>query len=295
MPIRPVTRILEARPRDLGGFTVRRILPVDPRVLPRRMVGPFIFLDHMGPAHFPAGGGVDVRPHPHIGLATVTWLFDGALLHRDSLGSVQVIIPGEVNWMIAGRGIVHSERTPPGDRAGGARLHGMQCWVALHREAEETEPLFEHLPARALPGFDGDGIHYRVIAGTAFGLTAPVAVHSPLGYAAIHLQAGRELAIPPEHSERALYVAEGSVDAGEQTVETGQLALLKPRVSVALRAREDCRVMLVAGEPLEGPRHIWWNFVSSSEERVARARADWREGRFPAVPGETEFIPLPPD
>jgi redox-sensitive bicupin YhaK (pirin superfamily) len=284
-----VIDLITARPRDLGGFSVRRLLPA----AGRQMVGPFIFLDHMGPADFAAGAGIDVRPHPHIGLATVTWLFEGALFHRDSLGMAQEIVPGEVNWMTAGRGIVHSERSPPAVRQHPSRLHGMQSWVALPREAEDTEPAFQHLAASSLPRFTSDGIDYTVIAGTAFGLTSPVATFSPMGYAAVTLARARELTLAPEHAERAVYVAEGELSLAGTPVPTGTLAVLDARSSVTARALADCRFMLLGGDAADGPRQIWWNFVASDPGRIERAKADWRAGRFPAVPGETEFIPLP--
>jgi redox-sensitive bicupin YhaK (pirin superfamily) len=281
--------LVQPRERDLGGFSVRRILPSPGR----QMVGPFIFLDHMGPADFPAGSGVDVRPHPHIGLATVTWLFEGSLFHRDSLGFAQEIVPGEVNWMTAGRGIVHSERTPPAARRGPSRLHGMQCWVALPRDAEETAPAFEHLAAGALPRRAADGVDCTIIVGTVFGLTSPVATFSPMGYAAVTLAPGRELVIEPEHAERAVYVAEGEVTLDGTGIAAGTLALLQPQASVRLRAVTSCRCMVLGGAPADGPRHIWWNFVSSRPERIEQAKADWQSGRFAAVPGEHESIPLP--
>lgn len=284
-----VIELIAPRSRDLGGFSVRRILPA----AGRQMIGPFIFLDHMGPADFPAGAGVDVRPHPHIGLATVTWLFAGALFHRDSLGIAQEIVPGEVNWMTAGRGIVHSERSPPASRKQPSRLHGMQSWIALPREAEDTEPAFQHLAAPALPRFASDGIDYTVIAGTAFGLTSPVTTFSPMGYAAVTLGAGQQLALPPEHAERAVYVAEGELLVADTRVAAGTLAVLDARTSVMARGLADCRFMLLGGEPVDGPRHLWWNFVASDPARIERAKADWQAGRFAAVPGETEFIPLP--
>jgi redox-sensitive bicupin YhaK (pirin superfamily) len=285
-----VSAIIKPRERDLGGFSVRRILPATER----QMVGPFIFLDHMGPARFAPGGGVDVRPHPHIGLATVTWLFEGSLLHRDSLGVVQEIRPGEVNWMTAGRGIVHSERTPPAARQAESRLHGMQSWIALPRDAETMEPGFQHLGATALPQFTGDGLHYTVIAGRCFGVESPVVTASPLGYAAVEMTAGRDLALPPEHAERAVYVVDGAVELGGTPVEAGTLALLTAGVTVTARASRDSRFMVLGGPPADGPRRIWWNFVASDPAAIDQAKADWQAGLFPPVPGETEFIPLPP-
>lgn len=285
-----IVELIQPRERDLGGFSVRRVLPAPTRPT----VGPFVFLDHMGPAAFPPGAGVDVRPHPHIGLATVTWLFEGALFHRDSLGSAQAIRPGEVNWMTAGRGIVHSERTPPEDRHAGARLHGMQCWVALPRTAEATEPGFEHLPAGSLPRFVSDGVDYVVIAGSAFGLTSPATTFSPMGYAALTLATGRTLSLPPDHPERAVYVAEGALELGGEPVPAGTLAVLAAGTTVTARATADSRAVLLGGAPLDGPRRLWWNFVASDPARIDQAKADWQAGRFPPVPGEHESIPLPP-
>lgn len=285
-----IVELIQPRERDLGGFSVRRVLPAPNRPT----VGPFVFLDHMGPAAFAPGAGVDVRPHPHIGLATVTWLFEGVLFHRDSLGSAQAIRPGEVNWMTAGRGIVHSERTPPEARRDGARLHGMQCWVALPRGAEDTEPGFEHLPAGSLPRFTSDGVDYVVIAGDFFGLTSPATTFSPMGYAALTLATGRTLALPPDHPERAVYVAEGALELGGQPVTAGTLAVLAAGTTVTARATADSRAVLLGGAPLDGPRQLWWNFVASDPARITQAKSDWQAGRFPAVPGETESIPLPP-
>jgi len=284
-----IAHLIPGRERDLGGFTVRRILPGGPR----QMVGPFIFLDEMGPATFLPGAGVDVRPHPHIGLATVTWLFEGELLHRDSLGFVQPIRPGEVNWMTAGSGIAHSERTPPGSRQRPSRLHGMQSWVALPQQAEETAPAFHHYGTAALPTRDADGVHIRVIAGTMLGLTSPVRTFSPMGYAALDLAPGAALRLPPEYPELGVYVVDGSIAIDGEAVPVGTCAVLASGARVTLEATAASRCMILGGEPADGPRHIWWNFVSSSEARLERAREDWRLGRFAPVPGETEFIPLP--
>jgi hypothetical protein len=287
-----VPRVIEGRPRDLGGFEVRRLLPA-PRL---QTVGPFIFFDHIGPARFAPGAGVDVRPHPHIGLATVTYLFEGAFMHRDSLGSAQLIRPGDVNWMVAGRGIVHSERTPPALRAApdGTSLHGIQTWIALPREHEEVAPAFEHHPGATLPELRGPGTGLRLIAGTAFGLRAPAAVYSPMFYLAATLEQGAELAPPEEHVERAAYVAEGEVDVAGGRHGVGSMLVFEPGQEVRLRAATAARVMLLGGAPLDGPREIWWNFVASSRERIERARLDWQEERFPEVPGDAERIPLPP-
>jgi redox-sensitive bicupin YhaK (pirin superfamily) len=278
---------------DLGDqFKVRRALPSRDR----RMVGPFVFLDQMGPHVFEPGRGLDVRPHPHIGLATVTYLFDGEILHRDSLGSVQPIRPGEVNWMTAGRGIVHSERTAQELRAGSSSLSGLQCWVALPRAHEEIEPAFAHTAASELPVIEGEGASARIIAGSFFGQRAPVATLSPLFYVDLQLQPGARIAMPAEYAEQALYVVEGELDLGRDGVfGPGQLLVLKPKAEVTLAARGSApaRVMLLGGEPMDGPRYLSWNFVASSEDRIEQAREDWRKMAFPRVPGETEFIPLP--
>jgi redox-sensitive bicupin YhaK (pirin superfamily) len=282
---------IRARRRDLGGFSVRRVLPA----AQTQTVGPFIFVDHMGPERMPAGGGVDVRPHPHIGLATVTWLFEGELVHRDSLGTVQRIRPGDVNWMVAGRGIAHSERTPPELRPDGPSLHGVQTWVALPRTHEQTEPFFAHHPARALPLIERPGASIRVIAGRAFGARSPVKVFSETLYCAVALKGGAALEVPPEHEERGVYVIEGRVLAGSESLEAGDLGVLMPGETVAISAPAAATLMLLGGARMDGPRFIWWNFVASAREAIERAKDDWRSGRFPPVPGETESIPLPRD
>jgi len=289
---RVVERVLEPRTRDLGDFSVRRALPAGGL----QTVGPFIFFDHMGPAEFGAGQGVNVRPHPHIGLATVTYLFAGAFMHRDSLGSEQVIRPGDVNWMVAGRGIVHSERTPPEvrDADGRTRAHGIQTWVALPQAEEEREPSFVHHPAASLPRIERPDATVTVIAGTAYGLRSPVAVFSPTLYVDAQLRAGAVLEIEPEHEQRGCYVAEGSVELGGERFGAGQFVVLAQAAgAVGLHALEDSRVMLAGGAALDGPRYIEWNFVSSSRERIEAAKSDWRERRFAAVPGDPERIPLP--
>ncbi len=278
------------RRRDLGdGFEVRRVLPF----AKRRMVVPFIFLDVMGPTQFAAGRGLDVRPHPHIGLATVTYLFDGEILHRDSLGNVQPIRAGEVNWMTAGRGIAHSERTDPALRAKGTSLFGVQSWVALPRDAEETAPGFSHHPKATLPLIEGEGKIVRLIAGSLFGKTAPVEVLSPMFYADASLGATARLALPAEHEERAALLVDGSVKLGEASFAPGQLLVFAPKAGIVLTAPKGARLMLLGGAPLDGPRHIWWNFVSSSKERIEAAKADWKAGRFQPVSGDSDFIPLP--
>ena len=284
----PVELVIEPRPRDLGGFEVRRVLPY----VKRRMVGPFVFLDHIGPATFAPGTGVDVRPHPHIGLATVTYLFEGEMMHRDSVGAVQNIMPGDVNWMTAGRGIVHSERTAPETRARGFAMHGIQAWVALPAEAEETEPSFHHHGKDSLPMFDMDGVTLRLIAGTAYGRESPVKTYSPTFYLDAAMQAGSVLPLTGEHDERAIYIAEGEVEVGGDCHEGGRMLVFAPGAEVTIRALAGSRLMLLGGANI-GERHIWWNLVSSRPERIKQAKADWKERRFPPVPGETEFTPLP--
>lgn len=285
----PVHLLVPPRPTDLGGFSVSRLLPHRSC----RSVGPFVFFDHMGPADFAPGHGIDVRPHPHIGLATVTWLFDGEILHRDSLGSVQPIRPGEVNWMVAGRGIVHSERTGPERRASGGLLHGIQAWVALPQADEECEPAFAHHAADTLPRIALDGAELILIAGSAWGRTSPVAVASPTFYAEARLAAGATLALDDAYPERAVYVAEGAAGVDDQPLAAGEFAVLAPGGTVTIAAHGASRLMLLGGAPLDGERTIWWNFVSSRRERIGQAKDDWRADRFAHVPGETEFIPLP--
>lgn len=281
--------ILRPRARDIGSFSVRRALPA----ASRPMVGPFIFFDHMGPETLAAGAGIDVRPHPHIGLATVTWLFDGALLHRDSLGSVQVIRPGDVNWMSAGHGIVHSERTPPDERARGGPIHGIQTWVALPKAQEESEPAFSHHPAATVPQVDLGGTQLAVIAGEAFAARSPVPVAWPTLYVAATLAPGGDMPLDTEHEERAVYCVEGRLEVDGTPLASGEMAVLAAGATVRVKAPERARAMLVGGARMDGPRFIWWNFVSSSRERIEAASIEWREDRFPQVPGETERIPLP--
>jgi redox-sensitive bicupin YhaK (pirin superfamily) len=292
MNLDPISLVITPRTRDLGGFSVRRALP-DGR---RRMVGPFIFFDHMGPADFAPGQGIDVRPHPHIALATVTFLFEGEILHRDSLGSQQPIRPGDVNWMLAGRGIVHSERTRDEVRQSGGRLHGIQSWVALPKAAGDAPPTFVHHPAATLPRIQTAGVDLRVVAGTAYGQRSPVGVLSPTLYVAATMSPGATLEVDPEHPERAAYVMEGTIAVGDRQFTAGTMVVLHPG-AVQLKALAPARLVIVGGAPLDGERHIWWNFVASSAEQMEQARRDWRdrnESRFPKVPGdEHEFIPLP--
>jgi len=278
------------RVHDLGGFNVRRLLPH----AQRRSVGPFVFFDHIGPAMLGADGAVEVRPHPHIGLATVTYLWEGAMVHRDSLGNTLEIQPGDVNWMTAGRGIVHSERTPERLRGIEHPFHGLQTWVALPKEHEETEAAFAHHSAGSLPMVEGNGIRMTVVAGTAFGVTSPVQVLSETLYVSIDLADGAELVIPADHAERAIYPVAGELWLDEnERLPNAHLAVLEPGTLPLLRAVGPSRVMLLGGAPLDGHRFVWWNFVSSSRERIDQAKADWQAQRFDPVPGETEFIPLP--
>ncbi len=282
--------IVVPRTRDLGGgFEVRRVLPS----AQRRTVGPFVFFDQMGPTVLRPGTGLDVRPHPHIGLATVTYLFAGEILHRDSLGTVQPIRPGEVNWMTAGRGIVHSERTPSELRENGTRLFGIQTWVGLPRDREEVEPSFAYHPSAELPVLEGEGKRVRQIAGELYGSRSPLAVFSDMFYADAALDDGALLELPAEHEERAVYIAEGSVDIAGEIFEAGRLLVFRRGAPVTMSAVGPARLLLLGGAPMDGPRHLWWNFVSSSKERIEQAKADWKQGRFATVPGETEFIPLP--
>lgn len=257
------------------------------------MVGPFVFFDQMGPSVLHAGSGLDVRPHPHIGLATITYLFRGEILHRDSLGTVQPIRPGAVNLMTAGRGIVHSERTPPELRPTGAALFGIQAWLALPRGAEETEPAFSHHGADTLPLLEEDGVKLRLIAGELHGARSPVPTLTETLYADAELAAGAVLPVPPTVEERAVYLAEGEIEISGRRHEPGRLLVLRPGDALAIRAITPARLLLLGGEPMDGPRFIWWNFVSSRQERIEQAKADWQDGRFAAVPGDDEFIPLP--
>ena len=287
----PIELLIQGRAHDLGGgFAVRRVLPS----VKRRMVGPFIFLDHFGPMDVPPGGGMEVRPHPHIGLATVTYLFEGGIFHRDSLGYAQPIKPGDVNWMTAGSGIVHSERTEPEMRRTGFRMHGVQTWVALPKAHEETAPAFEHVEMEKLPAWREGGAALRLIVGTYAGRTAPTTHFSPIFYAGVEMVAGAKTTVSPEHAERAVYVAHGSVTVGDRQLGVGDLAVLAAGQPVDLMAGEQgAKAMLLGGAAMDGPRHIWWNFVASTKERIEQAKADWREGRFAKVPGDPEFIPLP--
>jgi hypothetical protein len=286
-----LTGVLLPRAHDIGGFEVRRALPARER----QMVGPFIFFDQMGPGEFLTGKGLDVRPHPHIGLSTVTYLFEGEILHRDTLGSLQPIRPGDVNWMTAGRGIAHSERTDAAKRDRANPLYGIQSWVALPRDAEETAPAFVHHPAATLPTAEERGMRLRLVAGTGWGMEAPVAVSSPLFYADVALSPGARLPLPEEHEERGAYVVQGAAEVAGTRFEAGRMLLFRAGDRLAITAGEGgARLLMLGGAAMDGPRHLFWNFVSSSRERIEQAKADWKAGRFGVVPGdEREFIPLP--
>ena len=281
--------LLEPHTRDVGGFKVQRLLPA----FPTRMIGPFIFFDHFGPMSFGPGDAADVRPHPHIGLATVTYLFEGAMIHRDSLGTVQRIEPGDVNWMTAGGGIVHSERSPPEERARGHRLHGLQTWVALPRDREQAEPSFAHLPRATLPEVELPGVVMRLLAGSAFGKRAPTPTLSPTLYVAIEMAAGASFELPPEHEERGVYAIAGELTIADTPVRPHRLAVVPKGESVRVRSDAAATAVILGGAKADGERLIWWNFVASSRGLIDEASSRWREQRFPPVPGETEFIPLP--
>jgi redox-sensitive bicupin YhaK (pirin superfamily) len=284
-----IEMVIPSQRRDLGGFEVGRVLPF----AQKRMIGPFVFLDHIGPARFASGQGIDVRPHPHIGLSTVTYLFEGSIFHQDSLGYREAIMPGEVNWMTAGRGITHSERTDPALGQSGQAMHGMQAWVALPVENEEDEPAFFHHGPKDLPTYAQDGLSGTLIAGSAFGATAGVRTHSPMFYLHWEMQPGAKAALPTGHSERAAFVARGTVDADGRTFGDGELIVFAPGTDAVIQAKTAATVMLLGGEPL-GHRYIWWNLVSHSLDRIEAAKADWKAGRFALPPQDNqEFIPLP--
>lgn len=288
-----IEEIILPNVRDLGGFKVRRALPS----AQRRMVGPFIFFDQMGPVMFGAGEAEDVRPHPHIGLSTLTYLFDGEMIHRDSAGHKETIRAGEVNWMTAGNGIVHSERFPAAVHTAGGSLFGTQIWVALPKVSEEIAPLFSHHDKSVLPTLTDAGVRMTLVAGDGFSARSPVPVYSELMYVDVHLDAGTRFKVPPDHVERAAYVISGGIgiEGQDGTFPPNQLVVFKPSTEVILVATEPTRLVLIGGEPFPEKRHIYWNFVSSSKERIEAAKADWRARRFPEIAGETEFIPLPPD
>lgn len=285
-----IEHVIVPRARDLGGFEVRRALPA----AARQMVGPFIFFDQMGPAEFLLTGGIDVRPHPHIGLATVTYLFEGEIFHRDSLGTALAIKPGELNLMTAGRGIVHSERETSAAKAKTRRMFGIQAWAALPRENEEDAPRFEHFTMTDLPRIEGEGKRVRLIIGEAFGARSPAEFPHPCLYAEAVLAPGAVLPLDPDYDERAVYITSGEIDIAGQRFEAGRLLVFRPGDRISILALSNARLMLLGGEPMDGPRHIWWNFVSSSKDRIDAAKADWKAGNYPLVPGdESEFIPLP--
>ncbi|BDI14212.1 hypothetical protein ANSO36C_00140 [Nostoc cf. commune SO-36] len=283
-----ILQLIKPEVKNLGGSFARRSLPYPNR----QMVGPFIFFDHLGPSVMPPNQGIDVRPHPHINLATVTYLFDGALMHRDSLGTVQLIQAGAVNWMTAGKGIVHSERSPDLDRHQETTIHGIQTWVALPVEEEEIDPNFIHYPAETLPTWEENGAVIKLIAGQVLGYTSPVKVFSPILYLDVVLSANAHFTIPADYSERAVYTVTEGLRINDQPIEQHHLAILEPGDEVKVSATAAARCIVIGGEPL-GTRYKWWNFVSSRSERIEQAKADWRDRRFANVPDETEFIPLP--
>jgi len=283
---------IAGKTHDLGdGFFVTRLLPQ----MARRSIGPFVFFDYFGPVNFPPGRGLDVRPHPHIGLATITYLFDGSMMHRDTLGSALEIQPGDVNWMTAGRGIAHSERTGAAVRAAGHRMHGIQSWIGLPQADEEATPAFQHFAAADLPERNDKNVTLRLIAGAAFGLTSPVKTFSPIFYADARFAPGGALHYRADHEERALFVIDGEVQTGGIEVHgPGAMLALEKDEEISLYADGPARVMLLGGAKLDGERHIWWNFVSSSMKRIERAKQEWRDGKFGLIPGDDqEFIPLP--
>lgn len=285
-----IEHVIVPRARDLGGFTVRRALPS----AARQMVGPFIFLDQMGPVEFLTGRGIDVRPHPHIGLATVTYLFQGEMWHRDSLGTSMVIKPGEVNLMTAGSGIVHSEREKPEAQTHRREMFGLQAWMALPKDAEETAPAFAHHGLDDLPRIAAEGKRVRLVLGEAWGARSAVAFPHPALYAEVVLAPGAVLPLDANYDERAVYVASGEIDIAGDRFEEGRLLVFKPGDRISIMALSNARLMVVGGEPMDGPRHIWWNFVSSSKDRIDAAKSDWLNRRFPLVPtDEVEFTPLP--
>lgn len=291
-----IETLIVPRARDIGGFEVRRALPAPKR----QMVGPFIFFDQMGPAEFLTGEGIDVRPHPHIGLGTVTYLYDGEFEHRDSLGTHQMIYPGEVNWMVAGEGVTHSERTSAATRRGESRLFGIQTWVALPETEEERSASFEHHGAEALPELEGEGKRLRLIMGRGWGERAPVGTFSDMFYADVVMEPGAMLPLPEDHEDRGVYVTQGAVEVAGESFEAGRMMVFRPGDAITLKAGpRGARLMALGGETLNGPRYIWWNFVASSEEKIAAAKAawaegDWAHGRFTLPPGDdAEFIPLP--
>jgi len=287
-PCAPIRYILAAEDKDLGGFSVRRLLPSTAV----KSVGPFVFFDHLGPARFAPGQGIDVRPHPHIGLATITYLFEGEILHRDSLGSVQPIKSQAINWMTAGRGIVHSERTPPEVRAQGHTLHALQLWVALPVADEQCDPAFHHYDAGGLPEVHDQHCAMRVMIGEAFGIRSPVRTFSETLYIEVNLKAGVSVTLPDHVEERAVYLVSGALTVEESVLPLHTMVVFDRTQGIELTARQDARLVIIGGAPL-GNRTVWWNLVASRRELIEQAKQDWQAGRFPRVPGETEFIPLP--
>jgi redox-sensitive bicupin YhaK (pirin superfamily) len=281
--------LITPRLRDLGDFTVRRALPDSQQ----QRVGPFIFFDQFGPTILQQGQGVDVRPHPHIGLSTLTWMFAGEIQHKDSLGNDLTIRPGEVNWMTAGSGIVHSERSPASQRNCQAALGGTQVWLALPTDKEEIAPAFYHYSAADIPTVGETGVNFTLVAGAAFGKRSPVHTESDTFYGDLHLTTGARFVVPKDIEERALYVIQGSVQVGNTVVEAGTMAVLQPASEIVIAALSQSHCMVLGGSKLAGPRYLYWNFVSSRQERIEQAKDDWRHGRFAKVPGDTEFIPLP--
>ncbi|MBU2580839.1 MAG: pirin family protein [Alphaproteobacteria bacterium] len=285
-----IEEVIVPRARDLGGFEVRRALPA----AGRQMVGPFIFFDQFGPSEFLLGEGIDVRPHPHIGLSTVTYLFDGEIIHRDSLGTLQPIRPGELNLMSAGRGIVHSERSGDDERRQRSRLFGIQAWAALPKSHEEQEASFSHIAAADLPRIEGEGKRVSVVMGSMYGQVSPADFPHPAFYCEAVLAPGAVLPVDADYDERAVFIVSGQIDIAGETYEAGRLLILRPGDRISILATSNARLIVLGGEPMDGPRHIWWNFVSSSKDRIAAAKEDWRQGRFDTVPGDSaEFIPLP--
>ncbi|MFO0676969.1 MAG: pirin family protein [Polyangiaceae bacterium] len=290
MDDRAVDRILEGHVKNLGAFDVVRSLPV----VGTRNVGPFVFFDHFGPTELPPAVRADVRPHPHIGLATVSYLYEGAMMHRDNLGSVQRITPGDVNWMTAGRGIVHSERMPDEVKEKGGRLHGLQLWVALPVASAEVEPAFVHHPKETLPVTKEGRAEIKVLVGSAYGVASPVAVHAPTFYADFALPDGESIELPTDVVERGIYVVSGELRMGDRRFVRTAMVVLRKGERAIVHAHGAARFVVIGGDPLDGPRTIWWNFVSHSKERIEQAKADWRDRKFPAIPGDDdEFIPLP--
>lgn len=289
-PVSGITAIIKPDEKDLGGFTIQRYIPLGAH----RKVGPFVFFDYIGPANFNPGEGIDVRPHPHIGLSTVTYLFEGEIVHRDNLGYVQTITPGAVNWMTAGRGIAHSERTGDDTRRRGHTLHGIQIWVALPEEKEEVTPYFHHYEEQDLPLIEVNGVMIRIIIGELFGNESPVKTHTPLFYLNVNMPAKSTFVLPDNYPERAIHVVSGGLAVNGYEVNTHEMAVCEESVTMELRTVKDTHLVIFGGEAISD-RFLWWNFVSSSRDRIETAKQDWKNGQFDKIPGETEFIPLPED